>query len=160
MTPCRTCELIDRRNRGEAPPWDSIARTPGWDVVHAFGTGVEGWLVLAARRHIVAVAEMTDAEATELGPLIKRVSQALAVVTGCVKTYIAQFAEDPLHPHVHVHVIARTPDQPADQRGPKIFSRAGLPPEECVSEQRMNEIAAAVAELLNDQRSTDAVTVP
>ncbi len=61
MTACRTCELIGRRDSGEAPPWDRIVRTLGWDVAHAYGTSVEGWMVLVVRRHITAVAELTDA---------------------------------------------------------------------------------------------------
>ena len=74
MTTCRTCELTDRRDAGEAPPWDDIVSTSGWDVAHAFGTDVEGWVVLVARRHIETVADLTDAEAAQLGPLIKHVS--------------------------------------------------------------------------------------
>ena len=69
VSTCVTCDLIARRDRGEAPLWDSIRRTPGWDVVHAFGTTVEGWVVLVARRHITAVADMSDEEAETLGPL-------------------------------------------------------------------------------------------
>src|SRR5687768_793759 len=74
MTACRTCSLSALRDAGKAPPWDSIVRTPGWDVVHAFGTSVAGWTVLVARRHITAVADMTDAEALELGPDQERVT--------------------------------------------------------------------------------------
>ena len=62
-----------RRDAGDVPPWDMILRTTGWDVVHAYGTALEGWLVLATRRHITAVADMDDMEARELGPLVQRV---------------------------------------------------------------------------------------
>ena len=86
---CHTCALVARRDAGAAPAWDSILRTAGWDVVHAFGTSVEGWMVLVARRHIAAVADLTDAEALELGPLVKSVSAALHAVAGCEKTYAA-----------------------------------------------------------------------
>jgi diadenosine tetraphosphate (Ap4A) HIT family hydrolase len=145
MSDCHTCDLSARRAAGAAPPWDNIVRTPTWDVAHAFGTDVEGWLVLVVRRHITSVADLTDAEAAELGPLIKRVSAALQEVVGCEKTYVVQFAEHPNHPHVHVHVIARPVDLAAEHRGPRIFAgRSGLPDEECVPEPRMNEIAAAV----------------
>ncbi len=57
MANCVTCELIKRRDRDESPLWDSIYRTPSWDIVHAFGTTIEGWIVLVARRHITSVAE-------------------------------------------------------------------------------------------------------
>lgn len=144
VSECRTCELIERRDAGEAPPWDMIARTNGWDIVHAFGTTVEGWIVVVARRHITAVAALTDEEARELGPLIRRVSLALHETVHCPKTYVAEFAEHPQHPHVHVHVIARAEDLPADQRGPAIFSQLGVTAERCVPEARMDEIAAEI----------------
>lgn len=146
MTACTTCELVARRDRGEAPPWDLIHRTELWDVAHAFGTEVEGWLVLVLRRHAAAVADMTEAEAAELGPLIKQVSAALHTALGCPKTYVIQLAESPDHRHVHWHVIARHADQPPEWRGPGIFGAMGTGSE--VSEVRRNEIAVAVAEAL------------
>ncbi|HUC14678.1 MAG TPA: HIT family protein [Acidimicrobiales bacterium] len=149
MAGCRTCELTRRRDAGCAPQWDLVLRTPSWDVAHAYGTSVEGWSVLVLRRHAASLAEMTDEEAGELGPLLKSVSRALAEVVGCAKTYAAQFAEDPLHRHVHFHVIPRAPDQPEDRRGPGVFAGLGVPEERCVPEARMNEIAAAMASKLS-----------
>jgi diadenosine tetraphosphate (Ap4A) HIT family hydrolase len=127
MSECHTCLLTARRDAGEAPPWDHILRTPSWDLAHAFSTSVEGWLVLVARRHITAVADLTDEEAVSLGPLIKQVSAALHEVVGCEKTYVVQFAEHPQHPHVRVHVIARALDLDSSAVGPGIFSRMGVP---------------------------------
>ena len=134
---------------GGAPAWDMILRTTGWDVVHAYGTALEGWLVLATRRHITAVADMDDTEVGELGPLLQRVSRALQEALGCTKTYVAQFAEDPRHPHVHFHVIPRQADQPAEWKGPRIFSQLGVAEELCIPEPRMDEIAYAVATRLS-----------
>lgn len=139
-----TCDLVERRDRGEAPAWDRIRRTPHWDLVHAFGTAVEGWLVLVVRRHRAAVAELSDEEAAELGPLVTASSRALQEVVGCEKTYVVQFAEHPDHPHVHVHVIPRAPDLPLEWRGPGIFARLGVPDDQTVSESRMDEIAAGL----------------
>jgi diadenosine tetraphosphate (Ap4A) HIT family hydrolase len=142
MANCRTCELIERRDAGEAPLWDEIVRTPLWDVVHAFGTAMEGWTVLVVRRHITAVASLSDEEATELGRLIRDVSNAIQAVIDCDKTYVVQFAEHHEHPHVHVHVIPRARNLPDEQQGPRIFSLLGVPDSDCVSEDRMNELAA------------------
>ncbi len=136
-----TCELVRRRDAGEAPPWDRILRTDSWDLAHAFGTAVEGWLVLVARRHITSLADMTEAGAAELGPLVKEASRALQQVLGCDKTYVAQFAEHPQHPHVHVHVIPRARDLPDQHQGPRVFDLIGVVEERCVSDARMNEIA-------------------
>lgn len=148
---CVSCELIGRRDRGLAPDWDDIVRTPGWDVAHAFDTPVEGWTVLVVRRHITRLSQLADDEAAELGPLVTRVSAALETVTGCEKTYVAQFAEHPSHPHVHVHVIPRAPDLDPGFLGPRIF---GLPGE--VEDQVRSRLVGDLRPLLADlARPTD-----
>ncbi|MGK2950423.1 MAG: HIT family protein [Acidimicrobiales bacterium] len=144
MPDCLTCQLVERRDAGEAPLWDAIVRTPHWDVVHAFGTAVEGWLVLVVRRHLTSVADLSDQEAAELGPLIRDVSSAVQRAVDCDKTYVVQFAEHPQHPHVHVHVIPRRRDLPDERQGPRVFSLLGVPDDEAVPADRMDEIAALV----------------
>ncbi|MCL4803482.1 MAG: HIT domain-containing protein [Anaerolineae bacterium] len=151
--PCMTCELIDRRDRGEAPPWDMIHRADHWDLVHAYNTSLPGWLVLVARRHVAAIDELTEEEATELGVLLRRSSAALRQVVGCVKTYVCQFAEQAEHPHVHFHIVPRMADQPDDRRGPRVFGYLGVPEDERVSEEKMNEIAAGVGQYLATNNS-------
>lgn len=144
MTKCFTCELIHQRDVGAAPLWDSIWRTAHWDEVHAYNTSLLGWLVLVARRHIEAVAELTEPEAAELGLLQQRVSLLLGEVTGCIKTYIIQFAETKEHPHVHFHMIPRLADQPEAYRSTHIFGYLGVPDVECVLEAAMNALAAQI----------------
>ena len=139
---CLTCDLIARRDRGEAPLWDSILRTEAWDLVHSYNTSLPGWLLLVARRHVGAIDELTDEEAAELGVLLRQTSAALREVTGCVKTYVCQFAEQAEHPHVHFHVIPRLAGQPDERRGPRVFAYLGVPEAERVGEEAMNAIAA------------------
>lgn len=145
-----TCELIDRRDRGEAPPWDMIHRADHWDLVHAYNTSLPGWLVLVARRHVAAIDELTEEEATELGVLLRRSSAALRQVVGCVKTYVCQFAEQAEHPHVHFHIVPRMAGQPDDRRGPRVFGYLGVPSDDQVSEERMNEIADLIQVFLRE----------
>lgn len=152
-SPCLTCELIARRDRGEAPLWDAVIRTAHWDLVHAYNTSLPGWLVLVARRHVAAIDELTDEEATELGILLRRSSAALRQVVGCVKTYVCQFAEQAEHPHVHFHIVPRMAGQPDDRRGPRVFGYLGVPEDERVSEEKMNEIAAGVGQYLATNNS-------
>ena len=97
---------------------------------------------------MVAIDELTDEEAAELGVLLRRVSAALRVATGCVKTYVVQFAEAAEHPHVHFHVIPRMAGQPDARRGPGIFGYLGVPDVERVSEKQMNSLAAHVRDAL------------
>lgn len=148
MKQCMTCELVSRRDAGDVPLWDCIRRTQFWDVVHSFNTALPGWLVLVARRHVEAIDELTDDEAVELGRLVRQASIALREVTGCIKTYVIQFAEHQDHPHVHFHIVPRMADQPDNRRSVRIFEYLGVPEEERVSEERMNEIAARVRDIL------------
>ena len=145
---CYSCELIARRDAGNAPLWDCIYRTPYWDVAHCYNTALRGWLVLIARRHIAAIDEMTGDEAIELGKMIRRVSVILKALTGCAKTYVIQFAEASGHPHVHFHIVPRMDDLPEDHRGPDIFKYLGVPVEEQVSETTMNQLSAQVRQRL------------
>jgi len=148
MDHCYTCELIARRDAGQAPLWDSIHRTQYWDIVHSYNTALPGWLVLVIRRHIEAIAEMTEAEAIELGRLIHRTSVALQEITGCAKTYVMQFAEMAEHPHVHFHIVPRMTDQPEERKSTKIFGYLNVPAEEQVSSDEMNEIALKIRRIL------------
>lgn len=153
MNDCFTCELTAQRDKGQAPLWDSIFRTPYWDVVHSYNTGLPGWLVLVARRHIAAIDEMSEVEAAELGNLLRCVSMSLKQVTGCLKTYVMQFAEHPQHPHVHFHVVPRMQDQPDTRRGPKIMEYLKVAKDERVDEATMNalgeQIHQALAAMIN-----------
>ncbi|MCB0194736.1 MAG: HIT family protein [Anaerolineae bacterium] len=148
MNACYTCQLIARRDANRASLWDNIYRTHHWDIVHSYDTALPGWLVVVARRHIEALDQLSDAEAAELGVLLRDVSAALKEVTGCLKTYVVQFAEHPRHPHVHFHVIPRMADQPADRRSTKIFGYLGVLPEERIPEAVMNKIAEQVRDIL------------
>jgi diadenosine tetraphosphate (Ap4A) HIT family hydrolase len=144
MADCRTCELLARRDRGDAPDWDAIVRTDGWDVVHCDDTSLLGWLVLVVRRHVAAVADLTEGEAAALGPLLRDVSRALHDICGCEKTYFVQFAEHPEHRHVHVHVVPRSPGLADEHRGPRVFGFLGVPETERVGEDDMNAFAASL----------------
>lgn len=147
-----TCEMVERRSAGKAPLWDCICQTPYWDVAHAYNSALAGWLVLVIRRHITSLDELTEAEALQLGDLIRRCSKALKVTTGCVKTYVVQFAEQVEHPHVHFHIVPRMADQPEDRKGPNIFGYLGVSEAERVSEAEMNTLAERIRkELLSGE---------
>jgi diadenosine tetraphosphate (Ap4A) HIT family hydrolase len=150
--PCLTCRLVARRDAGQAPLWDSILRTPSWDLVHSYNSSLPGWLVLVARRHIAAVHEMTGEEAAELGLLLQRASAALREVVGCPKTYVIQFAEAEGHAHVHFHVIPRMADQPEERRSVGIFGYLGVPVAERLDDATMDEIALKVRDFLIRQQ--------
>lgn len=129
------------RSTGEAPLWDNIIRTDHWDLVHSYNAGILGWLVLVTRTHRDAIADLHADEAAELGVLTHAVSVALHDLTNCRKTYVAQFAENVDHQHVHFHVVAIAPDQPAEWRGPGIFGALKAEP---IAEADRNALALAL----------------
>lgn len=145
---CLTCKLTANRDAGEAPLWDCIVRTSYWDVVHSYNTSLLGWTVLVTRRHIATVAELTEAEASEMGQLVRQVSIGLKQLTNCQKTYVIQFADSPDHPHVHVHIIPVLAYLPKERRAVNIFSYLGVPESEQVSEAEMNAFAFELRKLL------------
>lgn len=150
-TDCYTC--VQEAAGGDAPPWERIAADEYWRVAHAFNSAVPGWLVLVPRRHVTALAGLTDAEAAALGTWQVRLSRALARVLGCQKTYVAQFAEADGFAHVHFHVVPRPPDLGRDLRGPRIFQLLGVAPEERVGEEEMTRLAAELAAQISPRRA-------
>ncbi|NEB78340.1 HIT family protein [Streptomyces sp. SID14478] len=115
------------------PPRERIANDAHWRVVHAVDCALLGWLVLLPRRHVTAVHDLTDAEAAALGTWQVRLSRALRDATGCAKTYVVQFAEAEGFGHVHFHVVPRSADLPAAQRGPGVFDFLRAPAREQVT---------------------------
>lgn len=84
---------------------------------------VPGWFVVAPARHVEQIDALTPAELRALGPLVAATSAALRAETPCVRVYVGVFAEK--LPHLHVHVIARPPGLPEEERGPGVFLAQG-----------------------------------
>ena len=132
----------------DLPIRERIVQTASWRVAHAFNTGLPGWLVLVPTVHITALAELSEAAAAELGPMLRDLSEALQQVVGCVKTYVVLLAEAEGFSHVHFHVVPRMPDLPPELRGPRIFQLLGLPPEQSVGEAEMDRLGQAIHDQL------------
>jgi diadenosine tetraphosphate (Ap4A) HIT family hydrolase len=139
---CLVCHNNDHFD--ELPPRERIAADSHWRVAHAFNTSLPGWLILVPRRHVTSIADLTDAEAAALGMWQVRLSRALREVTGCVKTYVMQFAEQEGFAHVHFHVVPRMPDIRAEHRGPAVFHHLGRPPEQSISDEQRDNLARSV----------------
>jgi diadenosine tetraphosphate (Ap4A) HIT family hydrolase len=144
---CHSCAGDARLD--ELPSRERIGVDEHWRVAHSFNTALPGWLVLIPRRHVTAIAELTDAEAAGLGSWQVRLSRALHAVTGCVKTYVVQFAEAEGFSHVHFHVVPRMADLPAELRGPRVFGLLNGPESEQVSVAGQDRLAAALRDHLN-----------
>jgi diadenosine tetraphosphate (Ap4A) HIT family hydrolase len=116
------CYICDQQAAVSRPPREDVVHTDHWRVVHAFNSTLPGWLVLLPTRHIASFTDLTPEAADELGGLVRRLGIALQAVTGCVKTYLMQFSEAEGFVHLHLHLVPRMPDHPADARGPRVFA--------------------------------------
>jgi diadenosine tetraphosphate (Ap4A) HIT family hydrolase len=123
------------------PPRECVVYDQHWRVAHDFNTAVPGWLVLLPRRHVAAVHDLTNAEASALGVWQVKLSRALRSVTGCAKTYVVQFAEAEGFAHVHFHIVPRMADLPPEHRGPGIFELLRRPEQERVTTVQADQIA-------------------
>lgn len=153
VTPeCYACRQEARLDA--LPLGERIALDPHWRVAHAFNSALPGWVVLLPRRHVTAVHDLTDAEAATLGEWQVRLSRALRDVTGCVKTYVAQFAELEGFAHVHFHVMPRMADLPRELRGPGVFALLRRPAEQQVAADQVDAVARSLhARLASSDRS-------
>jgi len=150
MTSPADCYTCTRNGKADqAQPWEHIASDDLWRVAHAFNSALPGWLVLMPRRHVTAIADLTDDEARALGTWQVRLSRALHEALGCQKTYIAQFAEAEGFSHVHFHIVPRPSDLPRELRGPRIFQLLGAAGPQRIGEDQMTRIAAAIAAQLD-----------
>ena len=141
---CYTCRQEQRFD--ELPLRERFAVDRHWRVAHAFDTALPGWLVLLPRRHVTAVHELTDAEAGTVGLWQVRLSRALREVTGCVKTYVAQFAEAEGFAHVHFHIVPRMSDHPQELRGPRVFGLLRRPEQQRVAPDMVDQIVRSLGQ--------------
>jgi len=143
---CYTCSR--ERDFDLLPVRERIGHDEYWRLAHAIRSGLPGWLVLLPRRHVTAIADLTDPEAARLGTWQVAASRALHAVTGCTKTYVAQFAEAEGFSHLHFHLIPRLADQPPDRRGPDVFGYLD-PDGDHVTDDAMDTLASALQHALS-----------
>ncbi|WP_329580539.1 HIT family protein [Kitasatospora sp. NBC_01250] len=140
----------------DLPPRESVALDEHWRVAHAVGVGLLGWLVLVPRRHVTTIAELTDEEAAALGGWQVRLSRALSEVTGCVKTYLAQFSEAPGFSHLHFHLVPRPAELDPQLLGPGVFTLIDNPAHPAPAPAAVDAFARRLRACLDRNQSSGA----
>ncbi|MGV8970675.1 MAG: HIT family protein [Rhodoglobus sp.] len=110
---CWLCEL-GTSFKGEDAHRERVRLTEHWRVI-THKSGLPGWLLVVARRHVLGIADLSVDEAADLGGQLREASRALVETLGAQKTYVMQFSEDT--PHLHFSVVPRMPDIPNDRKG-------------------------------------------
>jgi diadenosine tetraphosphate (Ap4A) HIT family hydrolase len=128
---CVTCDLA---TGAQDLPGGRIHGTAGWIVEHCIGPLGVGTLIVKPRRHVVHVADLSDAEAAEMGPLLRRTAQVVTDLIGPDQVYVCLWSHSggrPVHIHWVVQPVTRGRMAEVEQYGPSLqvamFARGELP---------------------------------
>jgi diadenosine tetraphosphate (Ap4A) HIT family hydrolase len=103
MDECMACAL----SAGRLPlPGGLIHRTEHWRVEHCVGPLGLGTLIVKPERHVTAVADLTDDEAIELGPLLRQASAIARELIDSEQVYNCLWSHAGGVP-VHIHYVVQ-----------------------------------------------------
>ena len=119
MSDCWVCEMT----AANGVPGGTIHETARWVIDHCVGPLGIGTLIVRPKRHVVRVADLSAAEAGELGMLLR---QATAVVTELVQpdqVYVTLWSHAggaPGHIHFVVQPVTREQMEEHGMYGPQL----------------------------------------
>lgn len=117
MSDCLACDL----NSGEAQlPGGLIFETPGWRVEHCVGPLGVGTLIVKPKRHVTVLAELTETEAGEMGPLLWRTAAAVHELAEAGQVHVGLWSQGPVHIHYVVQPEPRQADGETTERAPNL----------------------------------------
>jgi diadenosine tetraphosphate (Ap4A) HIT family hydrolase len=100
---CLACDLTS----GRLPlPGGRIHETVRWIVEHCVGPLGVGALVVKPRRHVVAMGELTAAEAEELGPVLARAGAVVDELVAPEQVYVGLWSHAGRQ-RVHIHFVVQ-----------------------------------------------------
>jgi diadenosine tetraphosphate (Ap4A) HIT family hydrolase len=142
-----TCALCDRaRTLHASSGW--VLETSCWGVSPHPALQVPGWVAVQTLRHTEGLGTLNTAEAQTLGPVLSRVSAALAKATGA--THIYTYALGERVPHTHI--LMGPPGH--GLRGRAFLDRLLRRDESLVDQPAAERVSAEVAGLLAANGST------
>jgi diadenosine tetraphosphate (Ap4A) HIT family hydrolase len=131
ISTCVACKLADGT---EDLPGGRIHQTPGWVVEHCVGPLGVGTLIVKPRRHVTHVADLNDAEAAEMGPLLRRTARVVAELVNPDQVYVCLWSHRggrPAHIHWVVQPVTRSLMDEIGRHGPglqaALFARGEQP---------------------------------
>jgi len=132
---CLTCLNLSGEPRISPGPYIYVGTY--WIVDHAYPTTHLGWLVILPKRHIEALHELTKEEFLELAEIEYRLVQVMHTDSSVQKEYLMCFAEGHGFQHIHMHVVSRPVDLPAELKGPRVFAFLAVDEEHAIAAQEL-----------------------
>ena len=131
---CLACELIAQP---DSLPGGRIHETAGWSVEHCVGPLGVGTLIVKPFRHCIHLADLTEQEARELGPLLRQVAACVEQLSAADQTYVCLWSHagwTPVHIHFVVQPVKNSDRERFSGPGPSLqaamFARREQPPPE------------------------------
>jgi ATP adenylyltransferase len=100
---CLGCEIAAGQR---AVPGGVVHQTRCWIVNHAIGRLNLGTLIVAPREHVVAIADLDDVAAAELGPLLRDVARVAEVLCRPEQTYVCVWSHGRTERR-HLHILVQ-----------------------------------------------------
>ncbi len=82
-------------------------------------SGVPGWMMIVARRHVSGPSHFDAREIASFGPTWCHLQRVLLEVSGALRIYTAALGES--SPHFHGHLVPRYAQMPKDAKGWPVF---------------------------------------
>ena len=101
MEGCLACDLTGGRRD---LPGGRIHATAHWVVEHCIGPLGVGTLIVKPMRHCLHVADLTEEEAAELGPLLRRMTATIQELTQADQVYVCLWSHLGFEPG-HIHFV-------------------------------------------------------
>lgn len=118
---CLACDLASGR---EPLPGGAIYETPTWRIEHCLGPLGLGTFIVKPVRHVTNVADLTAAEAAEMGPLLREAARVTKALTDADQVYICLWSHaggEPGHIHYVVQPVnAEARAKHGDKYGPAL----------------------------------------
>ncbi len=146
-TECVACGFIE----GEPPVGGTLLSTESWVVQHSVGPLGLGTTAVMPIRHVVHVADLTETEAGELGPVLQRVSAAVTAVLNPEQVYVCLWSHAgavPGHLHFVVQPVLKDDLARYDAYGPVLqmaMFDSGVVPDEAAVRAVCVRLRAALA---------------
>jgi ATP adenylyltransferase len=99
---CLGCDLLS----GRRPlPGGIVHQTTSWTVSHVVGSMNLGTLIVGPRDHVVAVADLDDSAAAELGPLLRDTARVVEALCQPEQTYVCMWSHGAsARKHLHIAI--------------------------------------------------------
>jgi diadenosine tetraphosphate (Ap4A) HIT family hydrolase len=120
---CLACDLAE----GRLPlPGGVIYESPSWVVEHCVGPLGVGTLLVKTKWHVTRVSQLTDEEAAEIGPLLRRTAAVVDQLLAPEQVYTWLFSHADAKP-AHLHYVVQPAtralmDEFGGEYGPQLTS--------------------------------------